>query len=54
MNKEKMYELHNFIYYKVSTIIKTLLANMTPRAFLPTSNISQDDGQLCFALNYEL
>jgi hypothetical protein len=44
MNKEKMYELHNFIYYKVSTIIKTLLANMTPRAFLPTPDISQNDG----------
>ena|GEM_PF-457572 len=54
MNKEKMYELHNFIYYKVSTIIKILLANITPRAFLPTPNISQDVGQLSFELNYEL
>jgi hypothetical protein len=38
LNKERMYELCNFIYYKISTIIKVLLANMTPRAFLPQSN----------------
>ena len=44
----------NFIYYKISTIIKVLLANMTPRAFLPQPQISQNDGQLSFALNYEL
>ena len=53
LNKEKLVELQNFIYYKISTIIKTMLANMTPRAFLPQSKISQDDGQLCLALNYE-
>ena len=54
LNKDKISELHNFIYYKISTIIKTLLANMTPRAFLPQFEISQDDGQLRLALNFEL
>jgi len=54
LNKEKMVELRNFIYYKISTIIKTLLANMTPRAFLPPTQISRSDGQLSLALNYEL
>jgi hypothetical protein len=53
MNKEKLVELRNFIYYKISTIIKTLLANMTPQAFHPIPKIPQDDGQLCLALNYE-
>ncbi len=52
LNKEKMCELRNFIYYKISTIIKVLLANMTPRAFLPQPEIPQDDGQLRLALNY--
>jgi len=27
---------------------------MTPRAFLPQPKISQDDGQLCLGLNYQL
>jgi len=54
LNKEKLVELHNFIYYKISTIIKVLLANITPRAFLPQPKISQNDGQLSFTLNYEL
>ena len=54
LNKEKPYELTNFIYYKISTIIKTLLANMKPSAFLPSLQISQSDGQLCLALNYQL
>lgn len=54
LNKEKMYELTNFIYYKISTIIKTLLAHMKPSAFLPSPKISQSDGQLSLALNYEL
>ena len=53
LNKEKISELRNFIYYKISTIIKVMLANMTPRAFLPPPEISQDDGQLRLALNYE-
>ncbi len=52
LNKEKLYELTNFIYYKISTIIKTLLANMTPRAFLPQLKISRSDGQLSLALNF--
>lgn len=54
LNKEKKYELTNFIYYKISTIIKTLLANMKPSAFLPSLQISRSDGQLSLALNYEL
>lgn len=53
LNKEKLYELTNFIYYKISTIIKTLLAHMKPSAFLPSPKISQSDGQLSLALNYE-
>jgi hypothetical protein len=52
MNKEKSYELFNFIYYKISTIIKSLLANITPRAFLPESENSPDKGQLTLALNF--
>lgn len=52
MNKEKSYELFNFIYYKISTIIKSLLANITPRAFLPESESSPDTGQLTLALNF--
>jgi hypothetical protein len=54
LNKEILFELRNFVYYKISTIIKTLLANMTPQAFLPQPKISQDDGQLRLALNFEL
>ena len=54
MNKVRLVELRNFIYYKISTIIKTLLANITPRAFLPHPEISQDEGQLCLVLNSEL
>ncbi len=53
LNKEKIYELYNFIYYKISTIIKVLLANMTPRAFLPQFNPSPNDGQLSLLLNFE-
>lgn len=53
LNKERMYELRNFIYYKISTIIKVLLANMTPRAFLPQSDPSPNDGQLSLLLNFE-
>jgi len=54
LNKEKLYELTDFIYYKISTIIKTLLAHMKPSAFLLSPQISQYDGQLSLALNYEL
>lgn len=35
LNKEKIYELYNFIYYKISKILKILLAHVKPRAFLP-------------------
>lgn len=52
MNKEKSYELFNFIYYKISTILKMLLANITPRAFLPVTENSPDIGQLTLALNF--
>jgi hypothetical protein len=52
MNKEKSYELFNFIYYKISTIIKNLLANTKPRAFLPESETSPDSGQLSLAFDY--
>ena len=54
MNKEKLGELRNFTYYKISTIIKILMADMTPRAFMPHAKISQDDGQLSLALNFGL
>lgn len=53
LNKEKLYELCNFIYYKISTIIKVLLANMSPRAFLPQSDPSPNDGQLSLSLIFE-
>jgi hypothetical protein len=53
LNKERMYELCNFIYYKINTIIKVLLANMTPRAFLPQADPSPNDGQLSLLLNFE-
>ena len=35
MNKEKVYELYNFVYYKISKILKVLLAHVKPKAFLP-------------------
>ena len=53
LNKEKISQLRNFIYYKISTIIKVMMANMIPRAFLPPPEISRDDGQSRLALNYE-
>jgi hypothetical protein len=53
MNKEKVYELLNFIYYKISTIVKALMANTTPRAFLPISENSPDTGQLTLSLNFQ-
>lgn len=51
-NKEKFYELYNFIYYKISTIVKVLLAHMTPRAFLAQCEIPRINGQMCLALNF--
>lgn len=52
-NKEKFYELYNFIYYKISTIVKALLAHMTPRAFLPQGEMPRINGQMCLALNFD-
>lgn len=46
MNKGKIYELYNFIYYKISEIIKHLLANVKPRAFLPDQNNTESQQQL--------
>ena len=51
-NKEKFYELYNFIYYKISTIVKALLAHMTPRAFLPQGEMPRINGQMCLALDF--
>ncbi len=51
-NKEKLYELYNFIYYKISTIVKALLAHMTPRAFLPQGEMPRINGQMRLALNF--
>jgi hypothetical protein len=42
-----------FIYYKISTIVKILLANTIPRAFLPVSETSPDTGQLTLVFNFE-
>ena len=53
MNKEKLCELHNFIYYKISTIIKAMLANFTPSAFLPQTQSPPDCGQLLLSLNFD-
>lgn len=53
MNKEKLFELYNFIYYKISTIIKIMLVNFKPRAFLPVSEQYEDSGQLRLALIFE-
>lgn len=52
-NKEKLHELYNFVYYKIGTIIKVLLAALTPRAFLPTVKPLENTGQLCLTLNFE-
>ena len=52
-NKEKQYELYNFVYYKIGTIIKVLLAALTPRAFLPTVKPPGNTGLLCLALNFD-
>ena len=46
MNKNKLHELYNFIYYKLSNIIKHLLADMKPKAFLPIQEIPVCQQQL--------
>ena len=50
MNKEKIYELNNFIYYKIREIVRKLLAHVKPRAFLPLSENRNKQRQLCLAL----
>lgn len=52
-NKEKLYELYNFIYYKISSIIETMFAQLKPRAFLPIVEPHASDGQLRLALNFD-
>jgi len=52
-NKDKLYELYNFIYYKISSIIETMFANLKPRAFLPTIEPPGSDGQLRLALDFD-
>lgn len=49
MNKNKTYELYNFIYYKISSVLKKLLAHVKPKAFLPEVKTSLSQQQLCFA-----
>lgn len=53
LNKERMYELCNFIYYKISIVIKVLLVNMRPRAFLFQPDLSPNNWQLSILLNFE-
>jgi hypothetical protein len=50
LNKGTVYELFNFIYYKIGNIIKTLFAHVKPRAFLPDEK-PKSFGQLCFAFS---
>ncbi len=50
LNKNTVYELFNFVYYKIGNIIKTLFAHVKPRAFLPDENPS-NHGQLSLSLN---
>lgn len=54
MNKEVINELCNFVYYKISVIIKALLANVKPSAFLPHEDKSISDGQLRLSLNFSV
>jgi hypothetical protein len=51
LNKGEVYELINFIYYKIGNIVKTLFAHVKPKAFLPDEK-PKDYGQLCLALNW--
>ena len=45
LNKESVYELFNFTYYKIGNIIKILFAHVKPRAFLPDKR-SEPSAQL--------
>ncbi len=51
MNKNTVYELFNFVYYKIGNIIKTLFAHVRPRAFLPDES-PKNSGQLCLELKW--
>ena len=51
MNKNTIYELFNFVYYKIGNIINTLFAHVRPRAFLPDES-HRNYGQLCLPLNW--
>lgn len=53
LNKNRMYELCNFIYYKISFIVKTLISHMAPRAFIPTPKIQSSSGQLKLELDFD-
>ena len=50
LNKGKIYELYNFVYYKISKILKVLLAHVKPKAFLPDIQNSSNQLQLKLAL----
>lgn len=50
LNKDKIYELYNFIFYKISNILKVLLAHVKPKAFLPDIQNHQDVQQLRLAI----
>jgi len=51
LNKESVYELFNFTYYKIGNIIKILFAHIKPRAFLPDKS-PEPSVQLSFAFNW--
>lgn len=51
LNKESVYELINFVYYKIGNIVKILFAHVKPRAFLPDENL-QPSAQLSLAFNW--
>ncbi len=50
LNKQKISELYNFVYYKISKILKVLLAHVKPKAFLPDVQDYSNRLQLKLAL----
>ena len=50
LNKQKVSELYNFVYYKISKILKVLLAHVKPKAFLPDVQDCSNKLQLKLAL----
>ena len=52
-NKEKLYELFNFVYYKIGTIIKVLFAHLKPRAFKPILQCVDNTGQLKLEFKFD-